>query len=150
MHLETVKWFLRFPLRSFWFLRFPLATFRMIATGDMTHALPSLRRLFFAPNLPAKQVDTYMARLQRESPRIFDDISRIRENNPSESSVPTLVVTAQHDGVSSRKTQTLVEAFNAELATFHTYHDVMLDPDWQTVASYIVNWLGSNVAPVEQ
>jgi pimeloyl-ACP methyl ester carboxylesterase len=148
--LAAVKWFLRFPLRALWFLRFPLATFRMILTGDMTHALPSLRRLFFAPDLPAKQADTYMARMQRESPRVFDDISRIPENNPNASSVPTLVLIATHDGVTSRKTQELVKAFDAELAIFRTYHDVMLNPDWQIIASYIVNWLGRNVVPVRR
>jgi pimeloyl-ACP methyl ester carboxylesterase len=147
---ETMKWFLRHPQGTLWFLRYPLATFKMIATGDMTHALPSLQRLFFAPDLPAKQVATYMSRMQDESTRVFDDISRIRENNPRASSAPTLVITAQHDGVSSRKTQELVKAFDAELVTFPTYHDVMLNLEWQTIAIYLIDWLGRKVARVER
>jgi pimeloyl-ACP methyl ester carboxylesterase len=131
-----------------WFLHFPWATFRMIATGNMIHALPSLRGLFFSPEVPAWQVEMYMCRMQNESTQVFTDISRLRRNTPSKT-LPTLVVTAQHDVASVRKTRMLVKAFDAELATFPTHHDAMLDPNWQAVASCIVNWLGRNVSPMK-
>lgn len=124
-----------------WALRFPGPTLRALATGDVNHALPTLRHNFFSSEMPESEVERYMARMQRESKRLFREVSRIRDANPLGVRIPTLILASEQDRIPHRINQRLAESFDADLHTLPVAHDVMLDPKWQMVADQIIDWI---------
>jgi len=124
-----------------WALRFPVATIRALVTGDVNYALPTFRHNFFSPQMNEAQVNQYMARMQRESKRVFREVSQIRDPNPRGVHVPTLILAAQQDRIPRRINQRLAASFHADLYTLPVAHDIMLDPKWQMAADQIINWI---------
>lgn len=124
-----------------WAIRFPLATAKVFAKRDMNEALPTFRHMFFSPEMPEEQVERYMAQMQRESNRVFDDISRLRNPNPGGVRFPTLILATEQDRIPHRINQLLADAFNAELQTLPIGHDIMLDPKWKIAADRIIDWI---------
>jgi pimeloyl-ACP methyl ester carboxylesterase len=124
-----------------WALRFPVATAAMLIRRDINCAMPMFRHLFFSPDMSAGEVDEYMSRMQRESNRVFREISQIRNPNPKAVRIPTLILVAEQDRIPHRINQSLAGAFHAELKTIAAAHDVMLDPRWKLAADRIIKWV---------
>jgi pimeloyl-ACP methyl ester carboxylesterase len=124
-----------------WALRFLIATAKMLVTQDVNYALPTFHRLFFSTEMSEDEIDRYMGRLQKESNRVFRDISRIRHPNPLDVRVPALIVAAAQDGIPNRINQRLADDFHAELQTLPVADDIMLDPQWQLAADRIIEWM---------
>lgn len=98
---------------------------------------------FFPKSMPKEQVNAYFARMQDESFFAFLDmlfnVPRPKRVTP----LPMLVVGGEVDTIfTQEEIISTARAYNATLKLFPgVAHDMMLDPQWQTVAAMIAKWL---------
>lgn len=119
---------------------------RLLGGGDVP--LEVLREALFAEEIPVATLERYYRKMQQESQRAIWDMSMFslpmidRMHRP-----PLLVLGAEHD--------MLMPSYLVE-ATARTYgvpckiftdlgHGVMLEKDWELVATYVRDWLAEQV-----
>jgi pimeloyl-ACP methyl ester carboxylesterase len=132
------------PLRflSQWMLKHPLANLRGVITGNLKHAIgtPRLaREAFFRSDIPAAELQRYVALLDQESLRIALVDGAIVRIRPELNRSPLLVIAAERDAIftvdEERRT---AAAYGVELVVIpEAAHDLMLDPAWPQAAAAI-------------
>jgi alpha-beta hydrolase superfamily lysophospholipase len=133
--------------------RHPWRCMELILRGSMRPvvATPTLgHEMLFAPSHPLDQVQLYCSRLQEESFRVATELLLGIGPRPTLSpSTRILVLGAGADRAVSRNAVESVAAAHGHQAEFFEGmgHDMMLDPNWEAVASRIVAWLGEQPSP---
>jgi pimeloyl-ACP methyl ester carboxylesterase len=127
--------------------RFPVPFAKVNAfmrLGPLVAAEKPVRELLFSASTPDGQVTAYQERLQDESYLAFLDmlaLDLVRTKRVNR--VPMLVLGAEHDGiVSHREIRRTAAVYGAEAEIFPGMgHDMMIEPEWQSVAEKIDSWL---------
>lgn len=131
-----------------WFKRHPSAILKTILLLNPWYMVstPALAKdAFFSDDYLEEEFLDYYSRIQAESTIMALEASLLRLPRPHKVRTPLLVIGAEKDRVftvaEQRKT---AQAYNTE-AIIHLQmaHDMMLEPDWRTVADQILNWLNS-------
>lgn len=111
-------------------------------------ATPQLARdALFSSQLPEDQLEAYYSRMQEESFFIFLEMMFLRLPRPRRvkrmQRVPMLVLDCSGDAqFTAAEARSTARAYNAEFCLFRGMaHDMMLEPDWEEVASRIIHWL---------
>ncbi len=127
--------------------RHPWRCVELVLKGSMRPvvATPTLgHEMLFAPSHPAEQVQAYCSRLQDESFRVATELLLGIGPRPTTSpSTRMLVLGGGADRAVSRTAVESVAAAHACKAEFFDGmgHDMMLDPNWESVADRIWRWL---------
>lgn len=124
-----------------WLLRHPWASITSFLTRDMRRLLPTFRPHFFSPQTPAAVVDRYLARMQEESHHVLTDQARLTPPALQRPQTPLLLVHATHDSIPRRQHESLARRYGATFTTIPLGHELMLEPEWRTVADAIADWL---------
>lgn len=129
-----------------WIRRHPWHFTKLTVTGRSLPyvSTPALaRERFFSPHTPEEVVLDCAARLQEESPRIGVDGLR-KPPHPDRVKTDLLVLGALEDGaVTTDEVRATARAYRVEPEFFSGMgHNMMLEPDWRTVAERIESWLG--------
>ena len=135
--------YLRSGLR--WLRQHPWHFTKLTITGESLPYVntPELaRQRFFSPHTPEALVRRYAARLQEESSRSGLD-GLVMLPRPDRVRAPVLVLGALEDGAVTREEVTATaRAYRTEPVFFPGMgHNLMLEPDWETVAHRIDDWL---------
>ena len=135
--------YLRSGLR--WLRQHPWHFTKLTITGESLPYVntPELaRQRFFSPHTPEALVRRYAARLQEESSRSGLD-GLVMLPRPDRVRAPVLVVRALGDGAVTREeVRATARAYRTESVFFPGMgHNLMLEPDWETVAHRIDDWL---------
>jgi alpha-beta hydrolase superfamily lysophospholipase len=106
------------------------------------------RESFFSAALPDAQVQAYWERLQDESFLGFLDMLAFDLPRPERISTPMLVLGASNDTVfSPAEVEATARAYNTTAEIFKDMaHDMMLEPQWESVAARIAVWLNGQAA----
>jgi pimeloyl-ACP methyl ester carboxylesterase len=102
------------------------------------------REHFFSARVPESEVVRYAAALGEEwGGRLTLDLGVLNLPKPERVTTPLLVLGAELDGcVTEAEIHTTARAYGSEARIFPNMgHDMMLEPDWQTVAEAIDGWL---------
>jgi pimeloyl-ACP methyl ester carboxylesterase len=137
--------YLRSGLR--WIRRHPLHFTKLTITGESLPyvSTPELaRERFFSPHTPEALVRRYAARLQEESSRSGLD-GLVQLPRPGRVRAPLLVLGALEDGaVTPAEVRATARAYRTEPVFFPGMgHNLMLEPEWATVARRIDDWLAA-------
>lgn len=128
--------------------RHPLRCVELILRGSMRPvvATPQLgHEMLFSPAHPADQVRLYCSRLQDESFRVATELLFGIGPHPTTSpGTRVLVLGASSDRAVSQEAVESVASSHGTHAEFFAGmgHDMMLEPNWETVANRICDWLG--------
>ena len=124
----------------------PRAMARAMGHGDMAQALPAFLSFLLSPDLPAPERTRIVQRLDgltafgAAADAFYRDPPR-----PARTVMPTLVVSGQRDwSIPRYKNVRLARAYGGKHITVPTAHDVMGDSQWESAASDILAWLGSD------
>ena len=121
------------------FLRFvsSLDPYRLVNSVDRVHDL------FFSPQLSRAKVARYFERIGSESLRVLPDVGLLALPRPRHVDVPLLVLGGAEDTVfTTGEVERTARAYSTTAHIFPSVaHDMMLDPDWQTIAAHIYRWL---------
>lgn len=98
---------------------------------------------FFSSTLPDAELNDYAARLQDESYRAFLDMLVFNLPRPKRVQSSVFVLSAANDTIFTPAEATkTAQAYRADCTILpNIAHDMMLDPNWQTAADAIINWL---------
>jgi pimeloyl-ACP methyl ester carboxylesterase len=107
----------------------------------MRRLLPTFRRHFFSPQTPPELVERYMARMQEESYYVVTDQAKLTPPLLNNSRMPILIVRGEYDSIPARQHEAMARRYGASLETFPLGHELMLEPQWRTVAVCIADWL---------
>jgi len=137
--------YLRSGLR--WLRRHPWHFTKLTITGQSLPyvSTPELaRERFFSPHTPEALVRRYAARLQEESSRSGLD-GLVQLPRPGRVRAPLLVLGALEDGaVTPAEVRATARAYRTEPVFFPGMgHNLMLEPEWATVARRIDDWLAA-------
>jgi len=108
-------------------------------------ATPELaREYFFSEGLSDETVQRYWGKLQDESFLGFLDMLALNLPKPKRVKTKMLVFGGEKDAVFGiDEVKATARAYNTEAEIFDGMgHDMMLEPDWRSVAERIANWLG--------
>ena len=135
--------YLRSGLR--WLRRHPWHFTKLTISGESLPYVntPALtRERFFSPNTPEPLVRRYATLLQEESARSGLD-GLVKLPRPDRVRAPMLVLGALEDGaVTPEEVRATARAYRTEPVFFPGMgHNLMLEPDWATVARRIEDWL---------
>jgi pimeloyl-ACP methyl ester carboxylesterase len=120
------------------FFRYPIPMLKMFLSFNMIYARPTFETVFFSPGMPRGKVEAYFERMGNESFWAFMDVVF----NPKLISTPMLILGGEYDiSIPREVNEALAEAYNTQLETFPVAHDMMLEVNWELVASRVVNWL---------
>ncbi len=123
-------------------LRHPVPILKTFLTANMMYSRPAFENVFFSADMPREQVKSYFSRMGNESFRAFMDIVMFDKPNPSQITTPMLVIGGERDSsIPYKVNESLAQVYNTKLETFPVAHDMMLEANWESVASRIVNWL---------
>lgn len=127
--------------------RHPLAFGRAIGTARLYPVVDNperARRLLVSDRLTPEEWAPFQACLRDESFLAYLDMLGLGLPRPSRVRAPLLVLGAGGDRiVPAADVRATARAYGAEHHLFpRLSHDVMLDPEWQTVADRILAWLG--------
>lgn len=128
-----------------WLRRHPWHFTKLTISGESLPyvSTPQLaRERFFSPDTPEDLVRRYAARLQEESSRSGLD-GLLKLPKPDRVTAPLLVMGALEDGaVTPEEVRATARAYRTEPVFFPGMgHNLMLEPDWETVAHRIDDWL---------
>lgn len=128
-----------------WLRRHPWHFTKLTISGESLPYVntPELaRERFFSPDTPEDLVRRYAARLQEESSRSGLD-GLLKLPKPERVTAPLLVMGALEDGaVTPEEVRATARAYRTEPVFFPGMgHNLMLEPDWETVAHRIDDWL---------
>lgn len=128
--------------------RLPWLTTKALVTGASLACFgtPQLARAgFFSAGVPDSDVTRYAALLQNESQRITLDSMLLSLPRPKRIKTPMLVLGAELDTCFSvKEVHATARTYGTEAEIFPAMaHDMMLEPDWATVAQRIDTWLGA-------
>jgi alpha-beta hydrolase superfamily lysophospholipase len=118
-------------------------------TGDTMGTLstsPRAREFMFSAQTPESLVVDCVGRFQQESRRaIYLDLMFLNLPRPEIVTAPVLVLGAECDGsISAEEVRATARAYRTEAELFPGMgHDMMLEPEWATVAERIHTWLGA-------
>jgi pimeloyl-ACP methyl ester carboxylesterase len=126
--------------------RLPWLTTKALVAGNSLPCFgtPQLARAgLFSAGVPDSDVARYAERLQNESQRITLDAMLLHLPRPKRINTPMLVLGAELDACFSQKeVHATARAYGTEAEIFPAMaHDMMLEPDWATVAQRIDTWL---------
>ena len=130
-----------------WLRRHPWDFARLTISGESLPyvSTPALaRERFFSPNTPEVLVRRYAARLQEESSRVGLD-GLVKLPRPDRVRAPMLVIGALEDGaVTPEEVRATARAYRTQPLFFAGMgHNLMLEPEWATVAQRIADWLAA-------
>ncbi|MBY9078355.1 alpha/beta hydrolase [Paenibacillus sp. HN-1] len=113
---------------------------RLFDKGKSRHMPP---QVFFSPDLPAEKRDEYLGLLQPESTKAQRELMRRIVPRSVSVKVPLLILGSTQDWFFPGKTvATIGEKYKTEPVIFNNIcHDMMLDPNWRTVADQILPFL---------
>lgn len=129
------------------FRRHPLLTFRALMgrTLDPVYSSPELvKEAFFHPDISEAELQRHWYRLSDES---YKSLSRTLDPfllRPGQVNAPMLVVGAENDVVVPPKLVHKTAARYGQQAVIlsSSYHDMMLDPNWEQCAERILEFIG--------
>ncbi len=116
----------------------------MSVLGPGIATVDTARRALFRPDTPAEYIRRYLPEAQPESALVMLDVMAL-DLPPSthNSDVPVLVLGAERDAfISSGTVRETARTFGVEPEVFpRMAHAMMLDEEWETVATRILVWL---------
>ncbi len=124
-----------------WLVRHPWASMTSFLTRDMRRLLPTFRPHFFSPQTPTAVVEHYLGKMQEESYHVLTDQARLKLPSLRRSDTPILLVHATYDSIPRRQHEAIARHYGATLVTTPLGHEIMLEPEWRTVADAISEWL---------
>lgn len=142
--IGTLPFFLRLAFKR------PAAMIRNLVTlcGHFWHEPKHAREAFFSESVSEDDLNRYFGKLQGESLWLAVESMGFTLPKPDRVSrdIPMLVVSARQDAVFTIDEQRkIAQGYGTEAHFFDMAHDMMLEPDWQDVADFILKWL-QNVA----
>ncbi len=128
--------------------RLPWLTTKALLTGDSLScvATPELAHdAFFSPQTRRDDVARHAARLQQESQRVTFDGMFLNRPKPKRVGTPMLVLGGELDRCfTPKEVHATARAYGTEAEIFPGMgHNMMLEPDWATVAQRIRGWLSA-------
>ncbi|PEU20726.1 alpha/beta hydrolase [Bacillus wiedmannii] len=108
--------------------------------------------VFFSKDLPNEKKDEYVRLLQPESKKASGDLNRKIISKSISTKVPVLVLGSKKEWFFSEKTTLSIgEHYKTKPVFFpNMSHDMMLDPNWKTVADQIIKFLDESVFQSEE
>lgn len=105
-----------------------------------------VREAFFSPDTPESDLLRYAGFIQEESARVSRDVSLFHLPRPKRVTTPLLVLGAELDGCFTvKEVHATARAYRTQAEIFPGMgHDMMLEPQWVTVAERIDSWLGTH------
>lgn len=104
----------------------------------------TVRRAFFRPDIPGKELERHRTRLVAEPPLVTASSMLLRPR-PVRNRTPILVIAAERDAVFDLEAQrATAAAYGAELVVIpEAAHDLMLDPAWPEAGAAIARFVGA-------
>jgi len=132
----TLRIALRHPLR-FLKVNLTMSLYPIVATPALA------REMFFSQALSEAEVQTHWQHVQDESYLGFLDMLALDLPHPGAVKTPVLVMGASEDAVfRPYEIEATARAYNTTAEIFQGMaHDMMLEPDWKSVAERIATWL---------
>lgn len=125
-------------------IKYPIPYFKMMFTFNMLLGRPMFEDSFFSSDMPRDLVRTYFDRMGNESFRAFMDISLFNKPKPHKIQTPMLIIGGEKDtSIPTKINKDLAQAYHTKLEEFPIAHIMMLESNWEMVASHIVTWLTS-------
>jgi len=123
-------------------LQYPLPILKTFLTASMIYSRPTFENVFFSADMPRELVKSYFSRMGNESFRAFMDIVMFDKPKPERIKTPMLVIGGEKDSsIPYKVNEALAQAYSTKLEIFPVAHDMMLESNWEVVASRIVLWL---------
>jgi pimeloyl-ACP methyl ester carboxylesterase len=105
------------------------------------------RDAFMSKSLPLSEVRRHQERCGEESFAAFLDLLVMDLPKPKNVTTPIVVIGGARDvAISASESKRTARAYNTEAKIFDIAHDMMLEPNWEEVAQYILDEL-SRTAP---
>jgi alpha-beta hydrolase superfamily lysophospholipase len=103
----------------------------------------AVRERFFSAGTPESTVTYCAARVQDESRRVTLDALLLNLPRPARVTAPMLVMGAEHDDCfTTDEVRATASAYRTEAEIFPGIgHDMMLEPEWRSVAERIHAWI---------
>jgi alpha-beta hydrolase superfamily lysophospholipase len=126
--------------------RHPWLMARSFVTGDSLHGYNTpaiVRKLFFSEVTPEDDVVRYAAMLCNESQRVSLDVAIPNRLKPERVTTPLLVLGASLDAcITTAEVHDTARAYGTDPEIFQGMgHNMMLEPEWASVAERIHAWL---------
>jgi alpha-beta hydrolase superfamily lysophospholipase len=101
------------------------------------------RWVLFPTDMPKKQMLKYYKKLDDESFRMFIDLLGLNLAKPKRVESPLLILGAEKDNaITPSQVHATARAYGSQAEIFpNMAHDMMLEPEWESVARRILNWL---------
>jgi alpha-beta hydrolase superfamily lysophospholipase len=101
------------------------------------------RWVLFSTAMPKKQLLKYYKRLDDESFRMFIDLLGLNLASPKKVKTPLLILGAEKDNaVTPDQVHATARGYGLQAEIFpNMAHDMMLEPEWESVARRILEWL---------
>jgi alpha-beta hydrolase superfamily lysophospholipase len=101
------------------------------------------RWALFSENMPKKRLLKYYKKLNDESFRMFIDLLGLSLAHPKKVKTPLLILGAENDNaITPGQVHVTARAYGVTAEIFpNMAHDMMLEPDWESVARRILDWL---------
>lgn len=101
------------------------------------------RWALFSENMPKKRLLKYYKKLNDESFRMFIDLLGLSLAHPKKVKTPLLILGAEKDNaITPGQVHATARAYDVTAEIFpNMAHDMMLEPDWESVARRILDWL---------
>lgn len=115
----------------------------LLSLYPVIDSIDRYKEFFYSGNISDEELKSYFSRLQDESFRAYVDMMFLNLPKPDRIKTRILVLGAEQDSVITpgEIKQTAVE-YNAKEYIFpEMAHNMMLEPDWQSVADYIMRWI---------
>lgn len=107
------------------------------------------REWFFSPNISDEALEAHFSKLQNESYRAAMDMLVLNLPKPQKVKCPVAVLGAENDQIFS-VTEVLdtASAYGVEAKIFPKMaHNLMSEPNWQSVGDWILDWATSIIQP---
>jgi hypothetical protein len=93
--------------------------------------------------MPKKRLLKYYKKLNDESFRMFIDLLGLSLAHPKKVKTPLLILGAENDNaITPGQVHVTARAYGVTAEIFpNMAHDMMLEPDWESVARRILDWL---------
>lgn len=126
--------------------RHPVSLLLGQALKDPVRLRRAMTPFFLSPNLAPALRDLYHSRLSLESPLAMEELfSRDAPTVSPDEKRPVHIIAGAADwSIPLAAHKALASAYNGSLDICPGWHDLMLDPDWQTSAASIEKWLVEN------
>lgn len=114
--------------------------------GIASAQMRTIEQILFSPAFDPEKVKAYRSRLCLESPKAMAELFRRAPQKRADGDHrPALVVAGSDDwSIPLPSHEALAAAFKAELKVCPGAHDLMLDPQWETNARAMDEWLSAS------